>query len=88
MGAYSDSDVIRVARFVLSKSGHEHWQDNTEYPAMYCCSFCGATMRAGFEKENNRYVQPNPKDFRHKADCLCLVAQDLLTNAPTEAENL
>ena len=78
MTDYSDEDVQRVAKFVISMSNHEYYDDNSDSPPMFSCDLCFSNLMPLWN--NGRCIKPNIKDFKHKPDCIYLVAQDLIIN--------
>ena len=68
-----EADIRRVAAYIISQSGFTHYDDNGDYKPRYLCHLCGSRL------EQIKYRQPDIANFRHKSDCIYLVAQDLLT---------
>ncbi len=80
MSDFNDADVRRVAEFVQSKSGCDQWDDFRDWTPRYYCSLCDTSLLQRLGPQG--YYKPDLKKFKHRPDCLYLVAQDLLTEAP------
>lgn len=75
---YAKSDVERVAAFVLSRSNYDYYAENGDYTPEYRCDLCGAYLLQ--EYDSGKYTKPDLENFKHKGDCIYLVAQDLMSN--------